>query len=394
MNLIQNNLQRLLIEILKTQEIQDSDLIKSLYSEYGFEKLKIISEENLCDLTVAYNLVNSNYIDSKEKSNWEKIYKSYLISENLQWSWLEKVIIELDKHGHEVLLLKDMGLSLNIYPTKCYRRHVDIDLLVLKESYEVIDPILERLGFDVGYDDNYNRSYNYMANIFGQKKGTMYINGDKLELEFHLRPHAGRWIRPKQEPDPRLLFKDSIKIDFKDGLHVRVLNNNDNLVYECIHANKHFLVLDRIIRNYMDIDKIIATGTIDWGLVIKISKKYEVLLPVKMALLITKMLFNSKIPDYVFKNLTASSWREKYFKKWVEKYTIYDKNPQKIVSQLKRFSFFLLMTDSWVHTFIIIFRIFFMPVSHLKARYNFSNNILVPYYYLYNLAMIILKKRL
>ena len=50
------------------------------------------------------------------------------------------------------------------------------------------------------------------------------------------------------------------------------------------------------------------------------------------------------------------------------------------------------MTDSWLHTFIIIFRIFFMPIKHLKARYQFSSNLLVPYYYLHNFLMIILKE--
>ena len=42
----------------------------------------------------------------------------------------------------------------------------------------------------------------------------MYLNGDKLELEFHLRPHAGRWIRPKQEPDPVSLFNNAIKVRY------------------------------------------------------------------------------------------------------------------------------------------------------------------------------------
>jgi len=271
---------------------------------------------------------------------------------------------------------------------------VDIDILVLKETYDLLDPILENLGFKVGYDDNYNRSYNYMANIFGQKKAVMYLNGNKLELEFHLRPHAGRWIRPKQEPNPASLFKNALKVDFSEELTTRVLANDDNLVYECIHANKHFLVLDRIVRNYMDIDKIIATGTINWGNVIDIAKKHEVVLSVKMALLVTKELFNSDIPENVFHRLIVSNWRERYFKNWVVEFSIFDEKPQKGINQLKRFSFFLLMTDSWYHTFIIIFRIFFMPINHLKARYEFSSSFLVPYYYLHNVIMIIWKKRL
>ena len=77
----------------------------------------------------------------------QEVYDKYLITENLQWDWIERVISKLNKLGHEVLLLKDMGLSLNIYPTRCYRRHVDVDLLVLKDTYEIIDVVLEDLGF-------------------------------------------------------------------------------------------------------------------------------------------------------------------------------------------------------------------------------------------------------
>ncbi len=394
MKLIDNKLQELLIEVLKEKSVRNDDKIISLYERFGFLKLKEISEDNLSDLTVAYNLTQLEKLGESEKVKWQEVYDKYLITENLQWDWIERVIAKLSTLGHEVLLLKDMGLSLNIYPTRCYRRHVDVDLLVLKDTYDMLDAVLEGLGFQVGYDDNYNRSYNYMANIFGQKKAIMYLDGDKLELEFHLRPHAGRWIRPKQEPNPTSLFNNSIRVNFNDKLITRVLSNDDNLVYECIHANKHFLVLDRIIRNYMDIDKIIATGEINWENVIRIATKYEVVLPVKMALIITKELFDSSIPNYVFDKLPTKKWKMNHFKNWVVKYSIYDFMPQKKVSQLNRFLFFLLMTDSWLHTFIIIFRIFFMPINHLKARYQFSSNFLIPYYYLHNFLMIILKKRL
>jgi len=394
MKLVNNDLEMLLLQVLKCSDGQDTDSMVESFKKFKAGELQNIAEDNLLDLTIAYSLINSNFVDDEEKKQWQKIYDSYLITENLQWEQLEKVVKELHSIGHEILLLKDMGLSLNIYPTRCYRRHVDIDILVLNNTYVEIDSVLEALGFDVGFDDNYNRSYNYMANIFGQKKGTMYINGDKLELEFHLRPHAGRWIRPKQEPNPVVLFDNSIKVKLKEGLTVRVLAHNDNLVYECIHANKHFLVLDRIIRNYMDIDRIIATGKIDWHNVTSIAHRYEVVLPVKMALMITKELFQSEIPDYVFNELVVPRWRENYFKRWVDKYSVFDYTPQKSINQIDRFLFFLLMADSWINTLIIIIRIFFMPIEHLKARYQFSNNLLVPYYYIYNMIMIIWKKRL
>jgi len=394
MDLVKNDLQLLLIQLLRRRDVQDYENIIALLKKIGYGELKKIAEDNLTDLTVAYNLINSNFIDDEEKNHWQKVYDSYLTTENLQWEWLEKVIKELNLIGHEILLLKDTGLSITVYPTRCYRRHVDIDILVLNNTYNAIDSVLGSLGFNVGYDDNYNRSFYYMINIFGQKKCTMYINDIKLELEFHLRPHAGRWIRPKQEPNPIALFDNSLKVKLKEELPVHVLAYDDNLVYECIHANKHFLVLDRIIRNYMDIDKIIATGEINWHNVTSIAHRYEVVLPVKMALLITMELFQSEIPDYVFNELSVSQWRENYFRKWVVKNSVFDNNPQKIISQINRFLFFLLMTDSWINTIIIVIRIFFMPIEDLKARHQFYSNLLVPYYYIYNMIMIVWKRRL
>ena len=64
----------------------------------------------------------------------------------------------------------------------------------------------------------------------------------------------------------------------------------------------------------MDIDKIIATGEINWENVIRIAIKYEVVLPVKMALIITKELFDSSIPDHVFDKLPTKKWKMNHFK--------------------------------------------------------------------------------
>tara|TARA_Y100000816_G_C26055130_1_gene553603 strand:- start:155 stop:1339 length:1185 start_codon:yes stop_codon:yes gene_type:complete len=394
MKLINDELQRLLIELLKENHKQDKDTIISGYEKFGADRLREISENNFSDLTVSYNLINTDYLNKHEKKYWESIYESYIANEDSQWYWLGRVISELKSAGHEILLLKDTGLSLNVYPTRCYRRHVDIDILVLKETYNIIDPILKSMGFMMSNDDNYNRPSDYMAVIHGQKKAVRYLDGNKLELEFHLRPHAGRWIRPRQEPSPSDLFKNSQRVNFNNELETLVLADDDNLIYECIHATKHFLVLDRIVRNYMDIDKIIAKGSVNWRNVIDITKKHEVVLPVKMALLVTKELFDSDIPENVFNRLNSSNWREKYFKNWIIKHSVFDKNPQKSIGQLNRFLFYLLMTDSWAHTFYIIFRVFFMPSKHLKIRYQFSNNLLIPYFYIYNFLIILIKRKL
>ena len=290
------------------------------------------------------------------------------------------------------LLLKDTGLSLVAYPCPSCRKAKDVDILVPKEVFPRLSDLVARHGFRLDHEDPYGRPRPYLMEVSGQQEFTKTQRDQLVRLEFHHRPHSGMWIRPQQEPDPSDLFRRALSVALH-GTKIKVLGYEDNLLHLCVHAAKHFFVLDKPIRMYVDIDRLVATEKVDWETFVELAQDHRVALPALIALRISRELLLTEIPASVFDALRGSPWRERIVASWVHRLGVFEPSEQKL-SRSQRFLFYGLLVDSWRDSLATIRRIFLPSLRHIKLRYGFASNLLAPAFYLWNAFRIVVLRRL
>ncbi len=156
-------------------------------------------------------------------------------------------------------------------------------------------------------------------------------------VEFHVRPQAGSWIRRTQEGSAAELFSRAewytIGAGAKNGPQsnnhnsinavmetrhavpswssvvgdnqavVGVLAPHDNLVHVAVHAAKHYFVLDRAIRMYVDMDRLIRNTPPNWDEFLKMAARHRMKQAISIALSIARDLLGTPVPPQVFEGL-------------------------------------------------------------------------------------------
>jgi hypothetical protein len=382
-----------LLMVLRRPEVSADDLVVTEYLRLGREQALSVARLNWVEILVGHRLSALEGFPLADRRVWQEIHDQQVAEGEERLHWVIYVAQAFKAAGiDDFLLLKDSGLSLVAYSCRYCRKANDVDILVPKAAFPKLAGLVTPLGFSLDHEDPYKRPQAYLMEVSGQQEFSHPLTTGELRIEFHHRPLSGKWIQPEQEPDPVELFRRAQQVSL-NGTQVKVLSNEDNLLHLCIHAAKHFFVLDKAIRMYVDIDRLVATGKVNWETFVQLTKRQEVELPVRVALRITNELMKSDVPDDVLAALATAEQREKLILRWVQQLGVFEPSGRKL-SQLQRFLFYFILADSWDGSLRMARRTLFMPTAQLKLRYGFTSSWLIPYFYAHNLARVILKRRL
>lgn len=384
--------QSFLVEALKQPSSSDPNRLLALYHQIGQATALRVATDNWVEPAVGHRLMDLPGLPAHEKALWRQVHLEQERWSDVVFHWVAVLARIFADLGFAFIPMKDTGLSLIAYPCRACRKAEDVDILVPAEAFARLEALLTPYGFRLHYDDPYGRPREYLSHVAGQMEFVLDVDGRPLKLEFHHRPLSGKWIQPEQEPSPSDLFRRAFKVSLGDT-EVSVLAHEDNLLHLCVHAAKHFFVLDKAIRMYMDIDRLISTGKMDWGLLVRLAVQHQVILPARLALHITTELFGTEVPSHVMERLRVPSRREQLILHWVYRLGVFEPSDQKL-SRAERFLFYFLLADSAAGSWRILSRTFAPPVSHLKLRYGFDLDLFVPYYYAYNAARIVVLRQL
>ena len=377
---------------LKRSSSSNPTRLLALYHQIGQAAALRVATDNWVEPAVGHRLMDLPGFPAYEKAIWRQVHQEQERWSEVVFHWIAVLARIFADLGFAFLPMKDTGLSLTAYPCRACRKAEDVDILVPARAFDRLEELLTPYGFRLHYDDPYGRPREYLSQVAGQMEFVLDVNGRPLKLEFHHRPHSGKWIQPEQEPDPSDLFERALRIPLNDT-EVSVLAYEDNLLHLCVHAAKHFFVLDKAIRMYMDIDRLIGTGKVDWDLLVRLAAQHQVVLPLRLALRIATELLGTEVPSHAMERLHVPTWREQLLLRWVYRLGIFEPSDQKL-SQLERFLLYFLLADSVVGSWRILSCTFAPPISHLKLRYSFDSDLFVPYYYAYNAARVVVLRQL
>ena len=174
------------------------------------------------------------------------------------------------------------------------------------------------------------------------------------------------------EPDTEENFDRS---HYAKDSFIRVLSPEDNLLQVCIHTAKHSYLRAPGLRLNLDVERIVSNCEINWSLFLEKVKKAHTKTAAYYSLYIPVVLFGTPVPQNVLDELRPSKSKQNKIEKMLSEAGFLHPKERKF----SRVSFLLFQTalydgisDMW-HTL-------YPNSKWLKARYNFSNSLMIPYY--------------
>ena len=342
------------------------------------EKFKIIQQEEFIALCkehqfegiVAAFLKKCGY---EMNEVWQEIYDSCYryAKEKLEAT---KVICEkMHENGIEMIALKNGGILADIIDDPAKMPMGDVDSLVKKSDFLKSYEVMTELGFRFEYCNEYEIPDINNAYRDGDAEYMKSLN-DSHELVYEVawRVVAGRWMRPDCEPDTEENFSRS---HYAKDSFIGVLSPEDNLLQVCIHTAKHSYVRAPGLRLNLDVERIVSNCEINWELFLEKVKKAHTKTAAYYSLYIPVVLFGTPVPQNVLDELRPSKSKQNKIEKMLSKAGFLHPKARKF----SRIDFLLFQTALY-DSFNDMWHTLYPNAKWLKARYNFSNNLKIPYY--------------
>lgn len=148
------------------------------------------------------------------------MWKHAVNNDMTQQYYLELVTDAFEKHGIDYMILKGLSLA-KLYPTTDCRQSGDCDIYVGKDTAEIVQPIMEELGFTTERIDEYGHHDVYRIDKLGM-----------FELHHDLVDKSYKWEKTISKSLNRL-----VKVDGYE--HCYTMTPEDFYVYTLCHAAKH-----------------------------------------------------------------------------------------------------------------------------------------------------------
>jgi hypothetical protein len=286
---------------------------------------------------------------------------------------LKEVSNNLHNAGIPIVALKNGGIAVAMIDDIAKCPMGDIDTLVNKKDFIKAHNILLEMGFKFMFRSEFEFEDLQMAFKDG---GSEYLfkdsNGNEMWFEMSWRPMAGRWIRPDKEPKAEDLINNSV---YASSSKVKVLSPEDNLLQVAVHTAKHSYVREPGFRLHLDVDRIVKYNMIDWELFLKKVNEVGVNTAVYFSLFIPSVVFSTPIPKPVLNALKPNSLKNYLIKFYLKKAKLLHPIEDKF-SKFDFIIFHILLYDKFTDAIKVIFP----SIKWLKIKYNFSNNMYVPYF--------------
>lgn len=300
-------------------------------------------------------------------------------------SELERVAKRLQQDNIRIVALKNAGITTGIYKVPSCSPMGDIDLLVSTNDFHKAHEILIS---DLGYTFEFRSDLEDedLEEAF-KSGGTEYckdVNGYKVWLELQWRPVAGRWIQPHNEPNGNELIARAIPIE---NSSVHLLSPEDNLLQVCLHTAKHSYCRAPGFRLHSDVDRIVRFTDINWTAFVEQVKKMKLKTAVYYSLIIPRDILETPIPVKVIQQLRPGFVQRMNIERLLNKAGLFNQNKKKF-SKVGYIIFNMSLYDSLGEVLTAIFP----PSKVMKKRYEFSTNILLPYYHFKRIISLVLKR--
>ena len=228
---------------------------------------------------------------------YNRLQQSYYMTlrrSMLLYSVFQQAARALTVAGIQVVALKGIYLSEHLYHDIGLRQVSDIDLLVKAEEGEKSIQVLSELGFRCAENP-------FSSHITPDPDFIHYppMLKDGFSVEIHVRLHRDS---PDYSLDVSEFIAQAIPVIIA-GVEVHTLSFVHQLIFLCVHSEKHFTGTSIQFTCFADIANILTRDRdkIDWGMLIGVCVNNKCDLVVMKHVMLVHHFFNAPIPLHIEK---------------------------------------------------------------------------------------------
>ncbi len=312
--------------------------------------------------------VSAAILKTLEASYFTTLRRNILLSN--AWSELANT---LSLSNIKVVALKGIYLSEHLYGDVGLRQLSDIDILVKPEDGEKSLKILSSLGYQT--TENPFSTELRLDNEFIHYP-TMIKDG--LAVEVHIRFH-----RPSQkfQLNTKAFFERAEPVTI-NGTKAFTLAFYDQLIFLCVHSEKHFTGSKIQFTCFTDLANILFrnSDSIDWEKLIALSCENRCETVVFKHLLLTSHFFNAPVPEFYKKkySYTVNHNDFEVFVRFLRGYI-------NTGNHINNFGSNVAGIKGWGNKIKFIVKNLFPSKDYMISRYHIRNPKIYRLYYLYRL---------
>ena len=266
---------------------QKTFLIKE-YNEKGKDCFYAFATNKKILPFVAHALLELN-LDNDDF--WYDIHKAYVSRNQKVVLLLDDVFKRLNSKGcTRVCVTENFASVLSSDACIGCFSSGDIDLFVDKNDLDIVDAVMEEMGFQIGdrLKRKKNFAYEYYSDSFLEKRFWLNFQWYPLTRKKSHFYNQHRIIK-------RLYGELDKTVPYKNT-SIKLLSHNALLYFNLHHiASGHFFVMSPEFRLYADIDKPISAGNYDLDTIINWSKEDKAGLRTIMVLYISNLFLNTPL---------------------------------------------------------------------------------------------------
>ena len=289
------------------------------------------------------------------------------------YSQINRIINAFGSPGIPIVLLKGAFLAKWVYEDIALRPMSDIDILCRKCDEQLIQSTLLGLGYYQERSVFHSPFHETVQNV-GCHHLLPFRKADAhtVEVHTHLSPDD---CGPTLEMDKVWETVTDCKLD---GLELRCLALDDQLLYLCFHLYRHIASQNTTLYWFCDIHEMINRymDRIDWSRLDARAHSLGVADQVGAVLRLLKTHWNTPIPERILPG--AYAFTPKLCLATILDHRLYDK--QNEIERLTDYAQelrFVFHVKGWANRFHYLWRLIFPTRAHLMHRYKIENPIVV-----------------
>jgi len=300
-----------------------------------------------------------NRIPVQAKKKLMDLYSKLTIRNLWLFEQLKPLLQTIHDRDLDVAITKGLRLTETLYQSISLRPFRDVDLVVVPEDWPELKQILERLGFKQEF--NFDPVVKRKKSGFQSTMNSAFRKG-LLIVEVHFN-YLGLEIPFSSEND----FWKSVQMARIAGLPAKVLSQEYELCYLCLHALQHSY---RRLIWLTDIAEISSSLNLDWDKIIDICRRERISAPVFYGLHLVNYLWPKTLSENILEKFKVSSieWRLLQFF-WPEE-KVMSRNLPLIFPYYTPTLFSLLARKKLVPALRTLLRIFFPPKAWVAHHYQ------------------------
>jgi len=242
-------------------------------------------------IPLLYTKLSENGIHHQMMASYKGLYRNFWVKNKLLFMTVSLVLQELNHHHIETLMLKGTGIILGCDIKLPLRPMGDIDFLVSREKVRKSTNIIAEMGWQPKQDYPSDLDLIHAYSFNNGKGQSIDLHWHSLDTDLTGLHTAGYWKRS---------FPSQL-----NEVPVRIMGLTDQLIHTCVHGIRWNRVPSiRWIADAVMLFEKSDTG-IQWDLLVDLTEKLKVSIPMFQGLSYLRNEFNIKVPDFVLQALKS-----------------------------------------------------------------------------------------